>query len=382
MTRLLELPYREQEPEPAQDRTGERGMLARRADGKHEEEDRQQHAETGECWPRADPDQLGVWSVVLDREHEADASQQAAVDLQIPTVEVAAPPHDSARLAERGLDRRELLLWRLPRSLAGRRERARPRRPQPELSPAAPGCEAVLQAPDEPRQRLQQMEQGSDGEEARADRPPSPLAREGGGGCAEQRLHDGGGDGAAEQRQNEQQRLPRGAERSEPPKCRDDEIPLGHEREGAEHARGRLIQRLERRGAPRAVIDARAPAEPATRRAAVDPPAPRGVPRAVVFLGPLRREERLGSTVAFLLLPERAHRVSPMVPHDRSWTEAELPTRLLQLPAHVHIVASDAELRIEAADRLQRRFPEGHVAARDVLRLPVGEDDVRRAAGY
>src|SRR5437870_9179999 len=130
MTRLLELPYREQEPEPAQDRTGDGGMLARRADGKHEEEDRQQHAETGERWPRADPDQLGVWSVVLDREHEADASQQAAVDLQIPTVEVAAPPDDSARLAERGLDRRELFLWRLPRSLAGRRERARPRRPQ------------------------------------------------------------------------------------------------------------------------------------------------------------------------------------------------------------------------------------------------------------
>ena len=70
-----------------------------------------------------------------------------------------------------------------------------------------------------------------------------------------------------------------------------------------------------------------------------------------------------------------------MVPHDRRRAEAERPPPLLELPAHVDIVPRGPEPGVEPADRPQRLAPEGHVAARDVLRFPVGEEHVRRTAG-
>src|SRR5205814_5887120 len=102
----------------------------------------------------------------------------------------------------------------------------------------------------------------------------------------------------------------------------------------AGHARGRVVERLERRGAPGAVVDARAPPDAPDRAAAVDPTAPRRVPGAVVLLGPLRREERLGPPVTLLLLPERAKRAAPVVPDDGGRAEPEPPSRLLERPAH------------------------------------------------
>ena len=41
----------------------------------------------------------------------------------------------------------------------------------------------------------------------------------------------------------------------------------------------------------------------------------------------------------------------------------------------------DPELRVEAADRLEARLPEGHVAAGDVLGDLVGQQHVDRPAG-
>ena len=66
---------------------------------------------------------------------------------------------------------------------------------------------------------------------------------------------------------------------------------------------------------------------------------------------------------------------------DRAGAEAECPAGLLQAPADVDVVAGDPELLVEAADRLQGRLAEGHVAAGDVLGLAVGEQDVDRPAG-
>src|SRR5439155_4788988 len=110
---------------------------------------------------------------------------KAAVHLQVPAVEAAAPPHDRARLAERGLDRGKLLFRRLPLPLPRRRERARPGELQLELSATAPGREAVLQAPDEPGKWLQKMQQRRHGEEPGARRSCRRRARERGGGRAE-----------------------------------------------------------------------------------------------------------------------------------------------------------------------------------------------------
>ena len=66
---------------------------------------------------------------------------------------------------------------------------------------------------------------------------------------------------------------------------------------------------------------------------------------------------------------------------DRRRAEADRPAALLEAPADVDVVAGDPELLVEAADRLERIAPEGHVAAGDVLGDLVGEQDVRRATG-
>src|SRR5881397_3980805 len=65
-----------------------------------------------------------------------------------------------------------------------------------------------------------------------------------------------------------------------------------------------------------------------------------------------------------------------MVPDHGSRVETQRPALLLQLPAHIDVVASDAELRIEPPYRLQGSFAKRHVTAREVLRLLVREQDV------
>src|SRR2546425_2104856 len=74
-----------------------------------------------------------------------------------------------------------------------------------------------------------------------------------------------------------------------------------------------------------------------------------------------------------------------MVPDHGSRVETQRPALLLQLPAHINVVASDAELRIEPPYRLQGSFAKRHVTARNVLCLLVGEQDVdgiTRGVGY
>jgi hypothetical protein len=50
---------------------------------------------------------------------------------------------------------------------------------------------------------------------------------------------------------------------------------------------------------------------------------------------------------------------------------------LLETPADVHVVAGRAEALVESADRFERRPPECHVAARQVLGLGVGQQHLR-----
>ena len=65
-----------------------------------------------------------------------------------------------------------------------------------------------------------------------------------------------------------------------------------------------------------------------------------------------------------------------MVPDHGSRVETQRPAVLLQLPAHIDVVASDTELRIEPPYRLQGSFAKRHVTAWNVLRFLVREQDV------
>ena len=95
--------------------------------------------------------------------------------------------------------------------------------------------------------------------------------------------------------------------------------------------------------------------EDRARQAAVERPSPARLPGRVVLLRPLPLEQRLGLAVAVLLLPVRADRVAAVVPDHGRGAEAERPAALLEPPADVDVVAGGAELRVEAADRLERR---------------------------
>src|SRR5438445_12165760 len=149
-------------------------------------------------------------------------------------------------------------------------------------------------------------------------------------------------------------------------------MPFRHLRQRAKQARRGLIERLVRREAPDAVIDARpAPPERARQPAAVDAARPAHVPWAVVLLGPLPLQHRLRPAVPDLLFPVGTQRVPAVVPDHGGGAEAQRPALLLQPPAHVHVVPGGAELRIEPADRLEAGFAARHVAPGEVLRLAI-----------
>src|SRR5205807_2900218 len=82
-----------------------------------------------------------------------------------------------------------------------------------------------------------------------------------------------------------------------------------------------------------------------------------------------------------LLFPVRSHRASPVMPHHRGRTEADRPPAVPEAPAHIDVVAGHTELRIESADRFEVDPAKRHVAARNVLRLAIGDEHVNRSAG-
>src|SRR5439155_8892220 len=96
---------------------------------------------------------------------------------------------------------------------------------------------------------------------------------------------------------------------------------------------------------------------------------------------PLRFQERFGPAVAALLSPVSSYQPAAVMPDHRRRAESQRPAPLGQTPAHVHVVSSDAELRIESANGLQIGLAKGHVASRDVFRLAIGNKDMDRAAG-
>src|SRR3989454_12778778 len=113
---------------------------------------------------------------------------------------------------------------------------------------------------------------------------------------------------------------------------------------------------------------------------AVHQAGPGHMARAVISMGPLSCQQRLGFAILALLPPVRANGVAAVVPDDSRWRESNRPAALPEPPAEVDIVASDAKLWIESADPPQALGAEGHVAPRDVLRLSIRGEHVNRPA--
>src|SRR5881628_1453001 len=112
----------------------------------------------------------------------------------------------------------------------------------------------------------------------------------------------------------------------------------------------------------------------------VDAAGPAGLAREDVLLRPLSLQEHLGPAVAHLLFPERAHRVSAMVPDHGSRAEPQRLAAFAQPPAQVYVVSGDTELGIETAHRLEGGLADGHVAPWNVLRFLIGHEHVSGVA--
>src|SRR5438128_6055487 len=69
-----------------------------------------------------------------------------------------------------------------------------------------------------------------------------------------------------------------------------------------------------------------------------------------------------------------------MMPNNGGRTESERPAFLLQTPTDIHVIAGHPELRIKAANRLQRRHPKSHIASRNMFCFTVGEQNMDRPA--
>src|SRR5207249_7905121 len=89
----------------------------------------------------------------------------------------------------------------------------------------------------------------------------------------------------------------------------------------------------------------------------------------------------LGAAVLVLLPQVSAEGRTAMVPHLGRRRERDVTAPVLELPAHVDVVARGGEDLVEAAHRLERVTPNRQVAAGHVLRAVIGEQYVYRAAG-
>src|SRR5262245_2979511 len=88
-------------------------------------------------------------------------------------------------------------------------------------------------------------------------------------------------------------------------------------------------------------------------------------------------EERFAPTVSNLLSPVRAYRRTTMVPDDGRRTEANAVATREQAPRDIDIISRLREDRIKTADLFESPFAKCHIAARNVLRGPVVQHDVR-----
>src|SRR5215467_6081963 len=95
----------------------------------------------------------------------------------------------------------------------------------------------------------------------------------------------------------------------------------------------------------------------------------------------LRVDKGLRLTISLLLSTISRHCVAPKMPDNGGGAEADRVSGVLQAPADVDIIAGRAINRVKAPELQQCIAPEGHVAARNVLRNLVADQYMGRPAG-
>src|SRR6266576_1536016 len=108
----------------------------------------------------------------------------------------------------------------------------------------------------------------------------------------------------------------------------------------------------------------------------VDSPAPGDLSSGVIFSRPFPFNPGFCLAVTHLLLPKPSQSTATVVQDHSGWIETQSPASVLDAPASIDVVPSNAELGIETTNGLQPVSPECHVAPRDVLCLLVGEQYV------
>src|SRR5437762_4002653 len=370
-------PHRQQHRQRAEGRRGRPGLRGHRADGERREHPSDCDPGVRAPRPRAKPEELRAATVIFGGREQTEGSEKPAANLQVPAVVVAAATDRRTGSVEVRFQVTQSLVEILP-TLAPYRGRPRERRREPGRSALSPRGKARLEPSLKARQRLGEVEKG------RKEAELHPRTRAGLKRKRRPRRAEAGVDQRRQRRdrerhQREQQRVPERAEEREGAESNDHEHPLRRARKRPEGARRRLVERLKRCGAPRAVIDP-ATAQQLRKTWAVYAAGPAHVAGAVVFPRPLSLEHRLRAAVATLLFPVRAHRPPRVVPNRGRCAESERAFPLPQAPAHVAVAAGGAEPCIESSDRLEAVLAERHVAARDVFSFTIAEQDMNGAA--
>src|SRR5947209_1645748 len=318
--------------------------------------------------------------MLLDGEQQPTPTERASPDFQIPGVELAARPCDRAGVDQVFLELRQGFL----RSLSLVPPVGHVQAPEPGSGPRAtppPRCQA---APDPARKAghwLHEMEEHDD-EPQHDERPTSlPRARD------ELRpprtdrgLRDRQRDGDEQRRPEDDRGAPTDAQDERPRQEADHQIPFRREGQGPPRTSG-LVERLERCGAPDSLVDPSTEGRQIGGDAfSIDASEPAQLPDRTVSGRPLPFQEGLGLSVTDLLLPKLPEGSAAVMPYYGGRRVPDDPAPVADPPAHVDVVARAPEPRVESADRLERVFPERHVAPRDVLRDGVGNQDRVRAA--
>src|SRR5262245_3631027 len=92
-------------------------------------------------------------------------------------------------------------------------------------------------------------------------------------------------------------------------------------------------------------------------------------------------QQRFRFAVAVLLFDKSTQRESPIMPNDRSRTERDYPTSLLNSPAEIHVVASLAIFGIESAYTFEGPPVKCHVTTGNVLSDGTGTTTLVWSAG-
>src|SRR2546430_17602203 len=89
-----------------------------------------------------------------------------------------------------------------------------------------------------------------------------------------------------------------------------------------------------------------------------------------------KTQQRFRFAVAILLSQKGAKREPSIMPHDRSWTEGNDPSGLLNSPAEINVITGLAIFGIEAGHTFKRPAVKGHVTTGNVLGHRIGKLNV------